>query len=149
MGQLMLEGKVDDRDLVISGLRSRVSELEQELRQERGQSAAVGVGVKALRGALGPLYGALQRVFGEMEAIGAEPSSPAVKNSAVWDSWKAKLSSAEGRAIDALLLHGEMTVPQLRIHIGCASRTAQNVASSLSGKGLAIRMGGKIRLKEL
>lgn len=128
----------------------QLADAEEELRRERAKNAAVEQGVSELRQVLTPLYSALQHVFGVTEGIGgSEAPAASPRASAVWESWKAKLSSAEGRAIDALLLHGEMTVPQLRIHIGCATRTSQNVASSLSSKGLAIRQGGKIKLKEL
>lgn len=127
----------------------QLAEAEEALRQERQKNAVIEQGVIELRQVLTPLYSALQHIFGEVTAMGIGEMASSPKASAVWESWKQKLSSAEGKAIDALLLHGEMTVPQLRIHIGCATRTAQNVASALSGKGLAVRQGGKIRLKEL
>jgi hypothetical protein len=127
----------------------QLNEAEEALRQEKAKTLAMERGVQQLRDILGPLFGGLKLIFGEIDAMGVGETIASPKTSAVWESWKQKLSPAEGRAIDALLLHGEMTVPQLRIHIGCATRTAQNIASSLSGKGLAVRMGGKIRLKEL
>lgn len=71
------------------------------------------------------------------------------KKSAVWESWKQKLPSGEAKAIDALLLHGSLTTAQLRIHIGCATRTALNIASSLKSKGLVTKENGKLSLKEL
>lgn len=127
----------------------QLADAEEALRQEKAKNAAVERGVSQLREILSPMFNGLKMVFGEIDVMGVGGSVSTPKTSAIWESWKQKLPTLEGRAIDALLLHGEMTVPQLRIHIGCATRTSRNVASSLSGKGLALRSGGKIRLKEL
>jgi hypothetical protein len=128
----------------------QLNDAEEALRQERKKNAAVERGVAELRQVLTPLYRALGQVFGEIEAIGTEEVSSAdPRKKAIWDSWKQKLPSGEGRAIDALLLHGSMTTAQLRIHVGCASRTAQNIVVALKSKGLIVKDGGQIKLKEL
>lgn len=151
---MILRPSRDARDEVIEDLRAELRGKDEALRDAKAKVrdyAASEHALVSLREVLSPLHQTLKYIFGEIDAagIGDSSSQGSSKTSAVWESWKQKLSSAEGRAIDALLLHGEMTVPQLRIHVGCATRTAQNIASSLSGKGLAVRMGGKIRLKEL
>lgn len=152
MSQLLLEGQVDDRDTIIAGLRQQLREAREELAHERRKNGASEAGVAKLRKVLTPLYTALQHIFGEIDGMGVEEQGDQpvpVGKSAVWESWKSKLPSGEARAIDALLLHGSLTVAQLRIHVGCASRTAQNIAVSLKGKGLVTRENGKITLKEI
>jgi transcription initiation factor IIE alpha subunit len=67
----------------------------------------------------------------------------------VWDSWKGKMSGSAAKAIDALLLHGEMTAEQLRIHLGCATRTCYNIIGELNKAKLINKNGGRISLKEL
>lgn len=131
----------------------QLSEAEEALRQERQKTAAMERGVAELRSILSPLHNALLMIFGQADAmgvngVGAGPEADPRKKQ-IWDSWKAKLPTGEGRAIDALLLHGQMTTAQLRIHVGCASRTAQNIVAALKGKGLIVKEGGMIRLKEL
>lgn len=128
--------------------RCHLAEAEEALRQERQKNAGVERGVSELRTALTPLYQALQRIFGETDGIGAAESAPA-KSSPVWESWKAKLSGSAAKAIDALLLHGTMTAEQLRIHLGCATRTCYNIIGELNKAGLIDKHGGKISLKEL
>lgn len=129
----------------------QLNEAKDALRTERQKTAAIERGVQELRSVLNPLYSALQHVFGEIDAMGVEGSSSQTdpRKQAIWESWKAKLPSGEGRAIDALLLHGTMTTAQLRIHVGCASRTAQNIVAALKGKGLIVKNGAQISLKEL
>lgn len=128
----------------------QLEDAEEALRQERAKSHAIEHGVGELRTALNPLYQALQHVFGEIETMGVtETMGSDPRKKAIWDSWKQKLPSGEGRAIDALLLHGSMTTAQLRIHVGCASRTAQNIVVALKSKGLIVKDGGQIKLKQL
>jgi hypothetical protein len=129
----------------------QLAEAEEALRQERAKNAAVESGVRDLRRVLSPLYQALGQVFGEMEGMGmvAATTSADPRKQAIWESWKAKLPSGEAKAIDALLLHGTMTTAQLRIHVGCASRTAQNIVTALKSKGLIVKNGHQISLKEL
>jgi hypothetical protein len=130
----------------------QLNEATEALRMERQKTAAIERGVAELRSILSPLYGALQMVFGQVEAMGvtaAVSSESDPRKKAIWDSWKAKLPAGEGRAIDALLLHGAMTTSQLRIHVGCASRTAQNIVQALKSKGLIVKDGAQLRLKDL
>jgi len=60
-----------------------------------------------------------------------------------------KLGGLNAKAIDVLMLHGGMTTANLRIHLSCAFRTAQNVGQKLVSTGIARREGGKIFLREL
>lgn len=152
MPQLMLEGKVDDRDLIISGLRTRVSQLEEELRSERVRSAQVSSGAQSLRKVLSPLYGALQAVFGEISEMGVaeeHTTSSSPRLEAVWNSWKDKLGGQPAKAIDALLKIGPMNQTQLRIQIGCANGSIAGIVYQLNKAGLINKNGGKISLKEL
>jgi hypothetical protein len=128
----------------------QLADTEEELRQERQKTAAVEQGVGELRKVLKPLYNALQHVFGVTEGIGPiETSAASPRASAVWESWKQKLSGTAGKAIDALLLHGTMTAEQLRIHLGCATRTCYNIIGELNRAKLIDKNGGKISLKSL
>jgi hypothetical protein len=131
----------------------RVEALTEELRQERLKSAKLEIGAGELQRQLGPLFRALQFIFGvvdDMEmspAFAPGPASSAKK--AVWESWKQKLGGKTAEAIDILMLHGPMSVSNLRIHLSCAGRTAQNVAQKLISTGIAKRENGRIALKEL
>ena len=131
----------------------QLNEAEESLRQERLKTAAVERGVTELRTVLTPLYQALQHIFGEIGTMGVNEvtitNDGDPRKKAIWDSWKAKLPSGESKAIDALLLHGTMTTGQLRIHVGCATRTAQNIVTALKSKGLINKNGPQISLKEL
>ena len=152
---LMLEGAVDDRDLIITGLREQLRQVKEELAQERSRNSGTNRGLQELRKALTPLYGALQRVFGELDGIGVAETpttsqqAPDSGKSAVWDSWKKKLGGKTADAIDALMLHGEMTAAQLKIHLRCGNDYVYNVVSNLNKAQLINKRGGKISLKEL
>ena len=132
----------------------QLTEAEEALRQERVRSAGLERGVAELRTVLTPLYQGLAHIFGEIGVMdtGNSSGSPVdadPRKKAIWDSWKAKLPSGESKAIDALLLHGTMTTGQLRIHVGCATRTAQNIVTALKSKGLINKNGAQVSLKEL
>ena len=151
---LLLEGRVDTRDQTIETLSAQLRQAQLDLQTERRKTATIEAGVRGLRQQLTPLYQALQSLFGDIDAMGVAESSsstsgPDPRKQAIWESWKAKLPSGEGRAIDALLLHGTMTTAQLRIHVGCASRTAQNIVTALKSKGLIVKNGPHISLKEM
>lgn len=126
----------------------QLAEKEEELRLERAKNSGVEVGVRELRGILYPLHQTLKMVFGEIDAMGIG-DQVAPRTSAVWDSWKQKMSGTAAKAIDALLLHGSMSAGQLRIHLGCATRTCTNIIGELNRAKLINRDGGKISLKEL
>jgi hypothetical protein len=153
MSQLLLEGKVDDRDLIIDGLRRRVAQLEEELQAERSKANSVEAGAMQLRAALNPLYTALRRIYGQMDEMGIEDAPPTTKGprraSEAWESWKQKLGGKPAQAIDTLLLHGEMNAPQLRIHLQCGRDYVYNVISILHKANLINKNGGRISLKEL
>jgi DNA-binding transcriptional ArsR family regulator len=117
---------------------------------KRENARAVG----KLRQQLSPLYRALQEVFGEMDEIGGEqpgdatPAQPA-RSSAVWESWKHRLGGGQAKAIDALLLHGEMNTTQLAIATGLHRTSIPKVISNLNKAGLINKNGGRFSLKQL
>lgn len=140
------------RDLYASN--RQLAETEETLRQERLKLAALERGVGELRIVLTPLYQGLCHIFGEIAATGigeqsVHASSTAPKNAAAWEQWKQRLGGATARAIDALMVHGEMNQTQLRIILGCATRTVTNVVAALNQAKLIDKREGKIRLKEL
>jgi hypothetical protein len=114
--------------------------------------------LSALRRQLGPLYRALQAVFGELDVAGVEggggestTSSSTPKVTAVWESWKQKLGSntAPARVIDALLQHGELNVAQLKVAAKMANQTVYDSIHRLNKLGLINKNGGKFSLKTL
>jgi hypothetical protein len=130
----------------------RIAELELELQEERMNNAASRASVEALRNTLMPLYQALQRVYGHIDAMGVNSNGAAPANDStrkVWESWKQKLGGKTSQAIDVLLMHGPMTQAQLRIQLGCATRTVTNVVGALNRAALINKANGKISLKEL
>lgn len=155
---LMLNA-LPDRDAQFRSLQQelfarnrQLEDSERALREERQKNAALESGLANLRQVLGPLYGGLRLIFGEMDAMGVGSSSassvdPRVQ--AAWDNWKQKLGGTAARFIDALLLHGEMTQTQLRIAVGCAKGTVPGVVCNLNKAGLLNKNGGKISLKQL
>jgi hypothetical protein len=150
---LLLEGAVDDRDETIIRLKSQLRESESARLVEQGRANSVEDGVRELRSALNPLYQALRQVFGEIESMGVSDgtstSAASPRNSAAWEQWKQRLGGATARAIDALMVHGEMNQTQLRIILGCATRTVTNVVAALNQAKLIDKNGGKISLKQL
>jgi hypothetical protein len=144
---------IDDLARALRAADERGDRLEDELRTERRKNAAVEQGATALREILAPLYQGIGMILGHIEAMGVSPAGePAQANSrtsAVWNSWKSKVSGSAAKAIDALLLHGEMTAEQLRIHLGCATRTCYNIIGELNKAKLINKNGGRISLKEL
>lgn len=137
----------DDRDTIIAGLREQLRQAREELAAERSKESGVEEGVAQLRAALSPLKEGLDRIFGMLPVSNGAVARHG--NSAVWDSWKSKLTGPAGKAIDTLALHGEMTVDQLRIHLGCANRTCYNIVAELNRAKLINKSGGKVSLKEL
>lgn len=127
----------------------QLADAEEALRQERQKSAQIARGVQELRQALHPLYSSLQHVFGEIDAMGPSDHAPSAKSNPAWEQWKQRLGGATARAIDALMVHGEMNQTQLRIILGCATRTVTNVVAALNQAKLIDKRDGKIRLKEL
>ena len=110
-------------------------------------------GVAELRSVLAPLYQGLAHIFGEIEKMGVDGVSSASgmdpRKAAVWEDWKRKMPGIPARFIDALMLHGELTQTQLRLHAKCAQGSVAGVVSQLWKAGLINKNGGRISLKEL
>lgn len=154
---LQLEGYVDDRDQQIVALRQQLHQIDEALRLERNRNGAIQSGVRELQRATLPLYRALQKVHGEIDAMGLEdaatsdatPPMTAVKSGA-WDLWKQKLPGWPAKIIDALLRHGELGTAQLVVAAQCPRKqTIYDVTSKLSKLGLLRNVGGKYQLVEL
>lgn len=160
MGLSLLNSLPDPRQQIESLQRAlyernrQLAEAEETLRQERQQRAALESGVQTLREILSPLYQGLQRVFGEIELAGVGSQSVAAagmdpRKAAVWEDWKRKMPGIPSRFIEALMLHGELTQTQLRLHAKCAQGSVAGVVSQLWKAGLINKNGGRISLKEL
>ena len=116
----------------------------------------------ALRTQLGPLYRALQDVFGELDEAEIEeaarvfhPSAPSTastvtsRTTAIWENWKTKLPGYPARIIDALLLQSDLSTTQLAISCGCKSQRISEGISKLNKAGLINKNSGKFSLKAL
>lgn len=163
--ELALRGVVvedDPRDKEIEKLRLKLRQAERdaadaERAAERAREDAHRA-LSMLRKQLGPLYRALQAVFGELDAAGIEEEPGAVprasvpsldpRMAAVWASWKEKLGAA-GKLIDALLLHKEMNTQQLAIATGLHRGTIPKYIYTLNKAGLINKNGGRFSLKPL
>jgi len=126
----------------------QLADAEEALRLEKLMNQTLHTAVDTLRMTLQPLYSGLRLIFEQIDASGVESPTKA-RNSAVWESWKQKLSGTAAKAIDVLHLHGEMNGEQLRIHLGCATRTCYNIIGELNKAKLIDKNGGRISLKEL
>ena len=158
MSGLMLEGNVDHSATELARLREenrtlRIenSTLKAELEATRAENE---VAIGSLRRCLTPLYQALQRVFGDMDAIAPVGDEPAATGSAAngnsrWDAIKQRNPGRIAEAIDALLIHGPLNVSQMAavIHID-RSNCSKNVVGKMLRMGIAERDGQKIRLRE-
>lgn len=154
----------EPRDLELDNLRAEKRRLERavsdaEMRAARAREDADRA-LSNLRWQLGPLYRALQAVFGELDAAGVSDgpaaqtptSTSAVETrvSVVWQSWKTKLGGTVAKGIDALLLHGDLDTQQLAIAAGVDKRTVTNtIVYKLNGAGLINKNGGRFSLKQL
>jgi hypothetical protein len=129
--------------------------LRLELQEARTQIGSMAGATQQLRSILDPLYGALRRVYGELdevggaEGVGAPAPKADTRLDAVWGSWKTKLGGKAALAIDALLLHGEMTARQLRIHISCGNEYVYKVITQLTNAGILVKRDGKFSLCQL
>ena len=147
-----LDRKVRELQNELFQRNMQLNKVEEELRQERQKTAAIESGVQQLRTVLSPLYQALQHMFGEIESMGVGASSAVgidPRKAAVWEDWKRKMPGLPAKFIDALMLHGELTQTQLRLHAKCAAGSVAGVVSQLWKNGLINKNGGKISLKEL
>lgn len=131
----------------------QLADAQDALRIERLKVASLERGLAELRTVLTPLYQGLQHIFGEMASLGVEAGAAAhgldPRKAAVWEDWKRKMPGTPARFIEALMLHGELTQTQLRLHAKCARGTVPGVVSQLWKAGLINKNGGKISLKEL
>jgi hypothetical protein len=161
VSQGLLEGTVVDDDPQVR----RIADLELALRQMRRERDDAQVEAKRakedatralgrLRQQLGPLYRAMQAVFGELDAAGIDepvassPSGASVGgNNARWDEWKARLGPSCGKVIDALLLGGEMNVTALTVACKMAKQTVYDATSKMGRAGILVNSGGKFSLK--
>lgn len=166
-------GDVIDADILGGTAHElRITELETQLRHaERRADDAIRETKRAqedaqralsmLRTQLGPLYRAMQAVFGELDAAGVTEERQTVtggdekmhfntpKNTPVWNAWKERFPPAVGKVIDALLLHGEMNQGQLKIACRIGSSTVTDCVSKLNKAGLINKNGGRVSLKAL
>jgi len=138
----------------IDDLRNQLEDAQDDLRKERQKTATMERWVSRLREALTPVYSGLQMIFGEIEATGvqgemASASGLDPRKAAVWEDWKRKMPGIPARFIDALMLHGELSQTQLRLHAKCAQGSVAGVVSQLWKAGLINKNGGKISLKQL
>lgn len=163
---LAIVGVIEPPDQEVERLQAENRKLKRQLSDAETEGAraredadrALGM----LRKQLSPLYRALQAVFGELDAAGVGtyehpdpvPSSMGAQPTrvaAVWESWKLKLgaTSAPARVIDALLIHGAMNVPQLKVAGKMANQTVYDAVSKLNKLGLIDKNGGRYSLKQL
>lgn len=161
---LLHEGEYVEEDIhvtdnfVADQLRSDVKRLERELYQANAEIASLrrenNSKIAHLRHTLTPLYQSLQRVFGEMDAIGdtdapdaAAPDSVNPHQRAIWDSWKRKLGGKAADAIEALLLHGEMNSQAIAIAIGMHRNNVPKIMFKLNQAGILRKNGNNYALK--
>jgi len=154
--------KIDSLERQVAKLRGELSDVRHELTRVREDSNRA---LTALRQQLSPLYRALQRVFGELDDAGVPevggPSAAASASSspgtatpdarvtAVWESWKSRLSPACGKVIDALLLHGELNSVQIKVAARLGTSTVSECITRLNKASLLDKNGGKFSLKAL
>lgn len=151
-----LQQELYQRNRQLNEATDRIRDLEAELRQTRLESDTQRFAIKSLRETLAPLYKALGAIFGEIDALGTVESSAAAetsvprRSSPVWDSWKNRLGGASAKIIDILMLHGELTQEQIRIHVGTnRKQTIYDAISKLNKAGIINKRDGRISLKEL
>jgi hypothetical protein len=142
-------------------LQLKVARLERELEDARRETRAVknefaeaSIALKNLRAILSPLYGGLQRVFGELDVAGVDTGSAAPpelqkERNAGWQLWINKLPGKRGEFIRVLLEHGEMTREQIKVATKSGNTTVSDTISKLKGMGLVEKHGDKYSLKEL
>lgn len=156
----------DPRDEEIKELREENKKLARALRDanvraERAEEDTVRA-LTALRRQLGPLYRALQAVFGELDAAGVGDEAPSsqgaesatlggrsAREMALWADWKTKLPSVCARVIDVLLLHSDLSVRQIMAAGKLGEQSVYKATSKLGQLKLIDKTGGRFSLKEL
>lgn len=152
---LMIRPVIDDRNERIDSLEEDVRRLRVELaaakREATQAQADAARALSALRKQLSPLYRALQAVFGELDAAGAEDSTPSGSphSSQAWNEWKTRLGPNCAKVIDALLLGGEMTITAITLTAKIGKNTAYQATSKMGQAGILVRNGSKFSLKQL
>lgn len=149
-------GHVPDRQMEINHLNAEIARLREQLSDAREEVSKNQRAVRALavlRTQLNPLYKALGAIFGELDSVGVADDGPGPSRPVppVWQSWQQKFGqdSAAARFIQALLEHGEMNVPQLRVHMKAAQQTVYDTATKLNKLGLLTKNGGRYALRQL
>ena len=155
---LLLEGHVVSGDVEadrrVSELRRNIRGLEDELATLREALQKSERSRARLKKQLGPLYGALRELFGELDDIADLSDAPQsqeqpdrVKN--VWQMWKGKVGACGAKIIDALLTHNDMNTQQLAIATGLHRTTIPAGIYALNKAGLLNKSGGRFSLKTL
>lgn len=155
---MVFTGHDDERDADLAALRDQIGRLQAELRTARAETAAAKrqaeQALSALRKQLSPLYRALQSVFGELDAAGVEDtpvgtSAVSSRIDTIWASWKSKFPGKPSMIIDALMVHGQMSISQIAIAIRSDRRNVPPMLSKLKGAGLLEKNGSMFSLKQL
>lgn len=148
-GEVEERSTPDDRDLIIKGLREQIRDLDDQARSERQKAVRIEAGVRELRDILKPLYGALQAVFGEVDAMGIADSPVSVAQNVGtttdprWQSFKQAYPGVAAQIIDALLVHKEMGITQVAAFLKIHYNTAQGALDKLSKAGAVTKDGGR------
>jgi hypothetical protein len=147
---------VDESDRELDTLKAENRRLQRavsdaERAAERAQEDAFRA-LSVLRRQLGPLYRALQAVFGELDAAGVAETMPTMTASAAgsadkWDEWKQRLGPGCAKVIDALLLGGEMSITAICVAAKMGKRTVYEATSKMGQAGIVARNGSKFSLK--
>lgn len=141
-------------------LQRAVDDAERDARRAREDAQRA---LSALRSNLGPLYRALQMVFGELDAAGvtespqapyagSEPASVDNAARAKWEKWIQSVGagSPAARFIETLLVHGELSAKQMKTAAKMGEATVYQAASKLGKLGLVTKSGtGKYILSQI
>lgn len=147
--QPLLQGEVDTRDQELMTLRRQLAQMDEALRLERIKTGTLEAGARELRHILNPLFGALRKIYGEMDDMGLM-NSPAVNGDARWQAIKVRLAPRLQNAIDIFLVQGTMTSSALAAALKTSnSNCSTNVVGPLLRQGLLVRNGRELSLKEL
>lgn len=148
--------RVADLQRENDGLKIEIRELRIKLQRIEERESGLEEGAKRLRGALTPLYVALQQVFGDLDAMGIDAPDQSQQEtsipprvSAMWVEWKTKLGEGPAKVIDALLTHRELNTQQLAMATRYHRTTIPKIIYTLNKAGLINKNGGKFSLKEL
>lgn len=145
----LIEGAIvdDDQDQRDDWRHYDIDQLRRELATARADADKSRRAMAELRRQLGPLYRALQVVFGALDAAGVEDSPASGRSSGEWDEWKSRLGPSCAKVIDALLLGGEMTVKAIMVSAKMGPNTVYQATSKMGQAGILVKNGGKFSLK--